>query len=141
MPYLAVMSVLTLSVRDETTAGDLVGDFELQLTAATLTAAELIRERVHQEVRRYNAHAATGEHRFLGLIQPDDTERELDGTSRRRARLIDADRQTAVALDAFERGQVLLLVDDRQVTEADESMTLRAQSSVVFLRLVPLVGG
>jgi hypothetical protein len=59
----------------------------------------------------------------------------------RRPRLIDAERQTAVALSAFERGQILLLVDDRQVDELDVRVTLREGSVVTFLKLVPLVGG
>ena len=128
------MSPITLTVRDETTAGDALAALELQLEAEQLTVAELIRARVHQEVRAHNAGA--GE-RFSGLVAP--AERELNEPRRRRP--VDADAQTEVALRAFERGHVLVLVDDRQVEALEQPLTLRSGSTVTFLKLVPLVGG
>jgi hypothetical protein len=59
----------------------------------------------------------------------------------RRPRLVDADKQTEIALAGFERGQILMLVDDRQVDDLDHVVTLREGSTVTFLKLVPLVGG
>jgi hypothetical protein len=135
------MSPITLTVRDETTAGETLAALELQLTAETVTVAELIRARVHQEVREHNAKTATGRGRFFGLVQPSDTERELNGYRMSRPRLVDADKQTEIALAAFERGNILLLVDDRQVEDIDQAVTLRQGSTVTFLKLVPLVGG
>ncbi len=129
--------MLTLAVRDETTAGETLAKMELQLEAETVTAAELIRARVHQEVRAHNASATQSP--FRGLVRPiwDQLTRPTQTT----AQLVDADAQTAVALRAFERGRVLLLVDDKQVTELNETVTLTSASSVSFLKLVPLVGG
>jgi hypothetical protein len=135
------MRAITLTVRDETTGGETLAALEMQLAAEEVTVRELIRARVHQEVREHNAKTVTGPTRFFGLVQPTDTERELNGYRMRRPRLIDAERQTAVALSAFERGQILLLVDDRQVDELDVRVTLREGSVVTFLKLVPLVGG
>jgi hypothetical protein len=131
---------VTLTVRDETTAGDTLHELELQLVAERVTVRELIRARVHQEVRAHNAsNAAQG--RFFGLVQPDDAERDLNGYRLRKPRRIDPERQTEVAVRAFERGHVLLLVDDRQVEQLDDEVTLHSGSSVSFLKLVPLVGG
>lgn len=130
--------MVTVEVRDETTAGDVLGGLELQLQEERTNAREIIRARVHQEVRAHNATQASRAS-FRGLIRPSDEERALNPP--RRPRLIDADRQTEVAWDAFERGQMLLLVDDRQVTEMDEEVVLRPDSSAVFLKLVPLAGG
>jgi len=101
--------MITLTVRDETTAGEQLATLELQLAAEVTTVREVIRARVHQEVR-----------------------------DRARA---DAGKQTDVALAAFERGHVLVVVDDRQVETLDEQVTLRPGSVVTFLKLVPLVGG
>ena len=111
--------MITLTVRDETTAGEQLAALELQLAAEETTVRELIRARVHQEVRDHNAT----------LVTP-----------RNRGR-VDAGKQTDVALEAFERGHVLVLVDDRQVETLDESVTLRSGSVATFLKLVPLVGG
>jgi hypothetical protein len=125
---------MKLTVRDGTTGGDTLAALELQLDSERITVAELIRARVHQEVR---AHNARGSGSFAGLVQPERAENELNRPLRR----IDPDRQTDVALRAFERGQVLLLVDDRQVEALDQEVTLGPGSSVTFLKLVPLVGG
>ena len=45
------------------------------------------------------------------------------------------------ALHGFERSHVIVLVDDRQVEALDEEIVLTPRTDVVFLRLVPLVGG
>jgi hypothetical protein len=132
---------ITLTVRDETTTGGTLAALELQLAADEVTVAELIRARVHQEVRDYNARAATGRGRFFGLVQPEDTERDLNGYLMKRPRRVDPEKQTEIALHGFRRGQILLLVDDHQVEELEQSLTLRQGSTVTFLKLVPLVGG
>jgi hypothetical protein len=131
---------MRLTVRDSTTAGHTLAALELQLDAERITVGELIRTRVHQEVRAHNARLTSGTARFTGLVQPEAAERKLNAGSRR-PRTIDAARQTEVALRAFERGHVLLLVDDRQVEELDQEITLGPGSNVTFLKLVPLVGG
>lgn len=135
------MTALTVTVRDETTAGKMLAELALQLTSQQLTVRELIRERVHQEVRLHNAKTAAGRERFFGLVQPEDAERELNGYRLRTGRRIDRERQTETALRAFERGQVLVLIDNRQVEELDDEVRLASGSSVSFLKLVPLVGG
>ncbi|MEU0402573.1 hypothetical protein ABZ318_20505 [Streptomyces sp. NPDC006197] len=45
------------------------------------------------------------------------------------------------AVEAFGRNGFLVLVGDRQVEELDETVTVGPETEVVFLRLVPLVGG
>jgi hypothetical protein len=133
------MTPVSVTVKDETTAGETLAALELQLESERLTVRELIRARVHQEVRDYNARRATEV--FRGLVQPTDAERELNGYRMRTARRIDPEAQTVTALRAFERGNVLLLVDDRQVQELDDEVVLSPGTSVAFLKLVPLVGG
>ena len=98
------MAPITLTVRDETTTGKELATLELQLEAEQVTVAGLIRARVHQEVRAHNAASALAP-QFNGLVQPERTELELNGERRgRRSRPVDAERQTEVALNAFERG-------------------------------------
>jgi hypothetical protein len=54
---------------------------------------------------------------------------------------VEAGHDPAPALEAFERGQVLVLVDDRQFERLDEEIVLAPDTTVTFLRLVPLAGG
>ena len=130
------MASVQLTVRDETTAGELLGELELKLMSEDIDVAELIRARVHQEVRAHNAAPRAP---FAGLVTPTDHQARLREPAN--PPRIDAERQTEVAHDAFRRGQILLLVDDRQVTELGERVALTGRSSVTFLKLVPLVGG
>ena len=131
------MTPLSVTMKDETTAGATLASLQVQLEAERVSVRELIRARVHQEVREHNARRATQV--FRGLVQPVEAERELNGT--RTPRPIDAERQTETAVKAFERGHVLVLVDDRQVTELDDELVLTPTTEVSFLKLVPLVGG
>jgi hypothetical protein len=125
-----------LHIRDEGPSGDRLLELELQLWAEDVDVAELIRARVQQEVR---AHNAAPQPWFAGLVAPTEQQERIDaGLTPRR---IDAERQTEVACAAFASGQVLILVDDRHVTELDERVLLRSGSTVTFVRLVPLVGG
>ncbi|GHA66913.1 hypothetical protein ACIQRS_29280 [Streptomyces termitum] len=47
----------------------------------------------------------------------------------------------AQALAAFARNGFLVLVGDRQIEDPDETVTVGPATEVVFLKLVPLVGG
>lgn len=128
----------TVTVRDETSRGEALHSFDLELPDPTITARELIRARVYEEVRAHNRSAAE---RFHGLVQPSGTERDLNGYRFKKRRPLDWQKQVEVALEAFESNGFLLLVDDQQVTSLDEEVHLRPDSRVSFLKLVPLVGG
>ena len=103
-----------------------------------VTLRELIKFRVREEVARYNANPSP---RFNGLVQPVGAEAEMNGYSLSRPRRLDWEKQAATALDAFERNGYFVFVDDRQVDDLDEELTLADTDVVSFVRLVPLVGG
>jgi hypothetical protein len=128
----------TIRIYDETTSGERSDALTLDFLTEVVTVRELIRARVYQEVTEYNAKQPA---RFTGLIQPVASERRLNGERSTLPRRIDLEAQYSRALDAFARNGFLLLVDDRQIMELDEEVTLRHDTSVTFLRLVPLVGG
>ena len=128
----------TVTVRDETSLGETTGELTLEFLTERVTARELIRSRVYQEVTEYNARAPGY---FRGLVQPTEAERVLNGSKLRQGRKIDWEAQYEKALKAFAGNGFLLLVDNRQVTDLDEVVELRHDSTVSFLRLVPLVGG
>jgi hypothetical protein len=127
-----------VTIIDETPGGSSSSELTLEFLTERITVRELIRSRVYQEVREYNA--STPGH-FKGLVQPTEAERTLNGYKLRERRKIDWEAQYDRAVEAFQRNGFLILVDDRQVTELDEEIVLRHDSSVSFLKLVPLVGG
>ena len=130
----------TLTIRDETTIGfGSEGDaFTLDVPTERITVRELIRTRVYAEVCDYNRRWPEF---FRGLVQPSDAERTLNGFRVRRARKIDAEEQFERVVESFYRNGFLVLVDDRQVEELEDEIEVGPETTVTFLKLVPLVGG
>ncbi len=136
------MSV-TLTIRDETTAGDVYGERPLEFPTERITVRDLIRERVYQEVQDYNL--GTGDRVFRGLVQPSGAERVLNGKPTeyrlRENRQVDWKPQFEKALAAFDQNGFFILVDDRQVEGLDEEFVIGRGTHVSFVKLTPLVGG
>jgi hypothetical protein len=131
----------TLKIRDETTfdpGGDEERGFTLDVVDERITVGELIRARVYREVRDYNLDQPEY---FHGLVQPSDAERSLNGFKMRSRRKIDPERQFELAKRAFYSNGFIVLVDDRQVDELEDEIQIRPDTTVTFLKLVPLVGG
>ncbi len=115
-----------LAIHDETTSGERRHSLTLHLPEPTITARELIRARVFEEVRSFNE--TLPEH-CQGLVQPKERRR------------LDWHEQARVAVEAFERNGFLLLVNGRQIETLEEEIRIRPETTVTFLKLVPLVGG
>ena len=127
---------LTLSIVYETTAGERCSAGAFQFDATTLTLRELIRVFVQEEVKRFNE---AGSEIFRGLVQPDPSERILNGVRERP--VLDWEKQFAKAITAFKGNGFVVLLDDRQIDDLDETVHLTEQSKLTFLKLVPLMGG
>ena len=130
----------TITIRDELTSRPGKADYviTINLTGRHLTARELIRERVRQEVEEFNNRQPE---LFNGLVQPTDTERTLNGFKFHKKRKLDWQEQFEKAIEGFHRNAFILLVDDLQVEDLDQVIPLSPETSVTFIKLVPLVGG
>ena len=104
-----------------------------------ITVRELIRSRVHQEVKHFNAKKA--QVIFNGLVRPTDTEETLNGYALKKHRLIDWEKQLEKAVKAFEQNQILILIDEKQVESLEQNLRIRTDTKVTFIKLTPLVGG
>ena len=129
-----------LLIRDETTAslGKMEHTFTVHVSGEKISVRELIRQRVQQEVDEYNNHQPAV---FRMLVQPNNTERTLNGFKFNKPRLVDPAAQFEKAIEAFEGNGFIVLVDDRQVESLDTEIALHPETSVTFLKMVPLVGG
>ena len=127
-----------LTILDETASGSILHRLELEIGQEMLTVGELIARRVHNEVAAYNERQ-TGV--FRGLVQPTESERVLNGYQLRPHKLIDAEQQVYRALEAFQRNNFFVLVNDRQAESLDEVVWLGEGATASFLKLTPLVGG
>ena len=129
-----------LDVRDQSTAslGNTENTFSVRVPGESISVRELIRSRVTQEVEEYNRRKPEV---FRLLVQPVEAERTLNGFRLPRLRRIDPQEQFEKALEAFDGNGFVILVDDKQVEDLDAQIDLCADTSVTFLKLVPLVGG
>ena len=132
------MGVQTIIIKDETVGGDVQNEFVLNFMDGHVTVADIIRERVTQEVDAYNRRI---DDRFFGLVQPNDTEASLNGYKFRKKRKVDAGKQIETALKAFQQNAFFMLIDDVQAENLDDLITLKPDMSVSFVKLTPLVGG
>jgi hypothetical protein len=139
--------IMVLTIRDETASGSVTNELTLDLLDETITVRELIRSRVYQEVDEHNRRVRQAKAEgtpFNGLVTPTAVEKQLNagrGTGRPVAREIDWKKQFEAACEAFGRNGFFILVDDKQAEDLDEKITLRATSTVSFVKLTPLVGG
>jgi hypothetical protein len=112
--------------------------------AAPLTLAQLIARIVRSEVAAFEKRRRDG--RFMRLLSEDQITAEalrgrVDPSGRAPAGRVDEEISVATALEAFEDGRYLVLVDGRQYERLDEQVFMERESTVTFLRLVPLAGG
>ena len=139
----------TLKIHDATLTGDRIGSptvLTFDDLTETVTVRELLRARIYQEVDEHNRRVrqANAEAQpFQGLVTPSEVERALNGqrTGKVLAKEVDWNKQFDAACEAFDRNGFLVLVDDRQAERLDETIELRANSDVAFVRLTMLVGG
>lgn len=130
--------MLNLTIQDRTAVGRVLQEMDLSFLADLITVEDLIRQRVTQEVARYNARP---EGAFNGLVQPTDSESTLNGYKLRTRRPIDTEQQVQVALRAFQENGFFIIVDERQLEHLDDPIPVHDNLQVTFMRLMPLVGG
>jgi hypothetical protein len=130
---------LAINLIDQTTSGDVYAKTHLKLVSERMTLRELLALRLRDEVNRFNQKQKDSV--FSGFVQPSDTEVELNGFRMRKPRQIDFDTQLNLAIEAFQSNGYFVLLDDQQIVDLDEPLTLREASEVSFIKLVPLVGG
>jgi len=129
----------TVQIVDETFGSRLEPHtWTLEFMQETVTVREFIRRRIYEEVLEHNSRSLE---RFQGLVQPEESERVLNGEKAKIGRKLDWEAQYAKALEAFEQNGFFVLLEDRQAESLDEEFTLTDGSSVTFLKLVALVGG
>jgi hypothetical protein len=130
------MSV-TLTIYDETLTGEKTPCLTLDFVKPHIKVRDLIRERIYQEVDRYNRSRPEY---FRGLVQPQDSEQVFNGHKLPKQRLIDREQQYEKALQTFERNGFMVLVNDCEVEHLDADIELSNIPTVSFLRTYLKVG-
>jgi len=127
-----------LRIRDENGIGGIFNEFDLHFRNVKITIRDIITERVHLEVKRYNKKADG--YRFA-LVSPTHEELLLNGSKTKSKGAVDPEKQVAAALEGFSKNVFFILVDDVQAEELDQVVTIRPDTRISFIKLTPLVGG
>ncbi len=129
---------MTITVTDETFAGQVLNELLLEFKTEWVTVEDIISARVQQEVDSYNKRLPEF---FKGLIEPSDAEKTLNGFKLKPLKKIDAEKQIYTALHAFQNNGFFVLVDNFQSDSLQQRLELKHNTTVSFIKLTPLVGG
>ena len=127
-----------LKIRDENSVGEIYHELELSFDKIEVTVKDIITERVYQEVHEYNQKAEDYMH---ALVKPKQEEVLLNNQHIQKKRHVDPEKQIDIALKAFDSNGFFILVDERQVEELEQVITIKPDTMISFIRLTPLVGG
>ena len=123
----------TILIIDTNKRGDIQYQNVYIFDYALLTAEELIKDRVCQEIEVYNQ--LKPDH-FTGLVQPFIPKKNQ---TKKLPKRLDYERFYTVALSAFQRNALTILVDDFPVTSLETEIPLLQVKEISFLKYVPLV--
>jgi hypothetical protein len=131
----------TVQCRDEMGDGQWLMEMKLPVEEERTTVREFIRARVEYETSAHNAELDRGR-TFRGLVfEPPKVTSELNGWEgrKREGQAVDADVMLQMAFDAYEKGDLVLLVDDEQAGEIDSELVVGDGSVALFRKMVPLI--
>jgi hypothetical protein len=131
----------TVQCRDEMGDGQWLMEMKLPVGDERTTVREFIRARVEHETGQHNAELDRGR-TFRGLVfEPPKVTSELNGWAgrKRESQAVDPDVMLTIALDAYEKGELVIVVDDEQAGEIDSELVLNDGSVVLFRKMVPLI--
>lgn len=129
---------MVITVKDETFTGKILNELRLEFKHDRVTVKDIIMARVIREVEDYNTRLPEF---YQGLVEPTDAEKTLNGYKLKSRKLIDAEKQAYVALDAFQKNGFFVLIDAVQSECLEQEVELRSDTRISFLKLTPLVGG
>lgn len=125
----------TLTVTDETAAGQVLSQLLLEFEAEYITVRELIEARIKAEIKKYEQNVIQYKN---SLVLPNDLEQRLNNKTRKK---IDPEKQLYIALKAFQNNGFLVLLEDEQVENLEQQFLVDESTTVSFIKLTPLVGG
>jgi len=129
---------MILKIKDETFAGDVLNEIELEIATQEIAVKDIIKMRVEREVENYNRRA---DKFFNGLVVPTDAEKTLNGYKMKHNAKIDAEKQVYLALAAFQKNGFFVLIDDVQSESLDQIVKIGENTKISFIKLTPLIGG
>lgn len=123
-------------------------DWELSLPEGIGTTAiplrSLLTHIVQAEVEAFQSRQS--QRRLLAILSPEQIQiglehGKIDAGGSELEQAVNVETAVEIALQAFSDGFYFVFLDDEQIEDLETQVALNAQSQLLFLRLVPLVGG
>lgn len=129
---------MEILVKDETFAGKILDEIMLEIERERLTVAELIEAKVAQELHKHQQIQAKQAEGYQQAV-----EQTLNPSAKKTMnhKLPDLEQEVYRALEAFQRNQMIITVNDRQVESLEQEILFDSGTEVSFMQLMPLVGG
>lgn len=130
----------TLTIKDESAAGKTLRATRIEMPEENVSVEELLRQYVFQLVKDSN-HEKADVPSPAPQVVPDQDEIILNGTKPAISTSIDWQAEFDRTKQAFRSHQILVFVNDEQMTSLDAVVALGPSTDIKFLRLTMLMGG
>lgn len=127
--------------RDEMGDGQWLMELKLPLEEDRMTVREFIRTRIAHETSEHNAELDRGR-TFRGLVfEPPKVTSDLNGWAGRKrvGQAVDADVMFNIAVTAYEKGELVLLIDGEQAGDIESEIVVSDDTTALFRKMVPLI--
>lgn len=136
--------MLQLIVKEEVFGSGNTSSLPISFPSSKLTLAELIQQQVAAKVEQLNEQIKSGEisTRFLSskerLLNAKAYKKQVQAVENAK---LDPEKAGYDALAAFQQNAFFVLINGHQIEELEQELMLTADSEILFMRLMPLVGG
>ncbi len=115
-----------------------------EIGGAEVTLRSLLTHIVQAEVEAFQLRQS--QRRLLTILSPEQIQRDveqgkIDAGGSELNQTVDIQTAVDIALQAFTDGLYFVFLDDEQIEDLEARVVLNADAQLLFLRLVPLVGG
>jgi hypothetical protein len=137
-------STLTISGKIVGKTQPLFTNWQLSIPAGTLTLQELLTQIVRSEVAEF--HTRQNQRRLTRILSAAQidlgiTKGKIESGGSDLDQNVDIEGAVQAALQAFKDGFYLVFINDQQQEDLADLIDVGINSEMLFLRLVPLVGG
>jgi hypothetical protein len=137
-------STLTISGKVLGRTKPLFQNWSISLSSPSLTLKDLILHIVLEEIEAFRIRQQ--ERRLVKVLSPEEIRQgvqrgKIDMGGQEIISAVDVEAAIENAWQSFADGFYFVFIDDKQIETLDSLVNLNDNSEVIFLRLIPLVGG
>ena len=139
---------MKITIAEEVIGQGIMDTIEVNLPMDKLTVKDIITAKVEVTVNsinkdpsvvKSNHHFSSDEEKRLNQQLLEKKDKELK--KRIESLKLDAEKETYVALEAFQNNMFFIIIDEKQYSDLEEQVVITHKSQVKFIKLTQLQGG